>query len=197
MASMAKWQIPTKAIIILNPRGMRAYVRNDTFFKAIPLVLRECPDAHFACVGMAGNRLAEKWVQDLDAGHAVTLLPPVSVLDMRDLFRAAPISVSPSEHDGTPNTLLEAMACGSFPVAGDLDSVREWIRPGENGFLCDPSSPSDLAQKILCALKDRGLRQHAVRLNTALITKKAECTAVRRESLQLYRQTIEQRRLRV
>ena len=34
-------------------------------------------------------------------------------------------------HDGTPNTLLEGMACGCLPVAGDLDSIREWLKPGQ------------------------------------------------------------------
>ena len=29
--------------IVINPRGFRAYVRNDVFFKAIPLVLKEIP----------------------------------------------------------------------------------------------------------------------------------------------------------
>ena len=32
------------APLIINPRGFRGYVRNDTFFKAIPLVLKERPD---------------------------------------------------------------------------------------------------------------------------------------------------------
>jgi len=37
---------PTSSVeepVIFNPRGFRAYVRNDTFFRAIPLVLKEIP----------------------------------------------------------------------------------------------------------------------------------------------------------
>lgn len=44
---------------------------------------------------------------------------------MAYLFRLADVTVSLSEDDGTPNTLLEAVACGCFPIAGDIESVRE------------------------------------------------------------------------
>src|SRR4030043_2314686 len=41
-------------ITIINPRGFRAYVRNDTFFRAIPLVIQQHPNTRFICAGMAG-----------------------------------------------------------------------------------------------------------------------------------------------
>ena len=37
-----------------------------------------------------------------------------------------------------PEAILEAMALGCFPIAGDIESVREWITPGVNGILVDP-----------------------------------------------------------
>jgi glycosyltransferase involved in cell wall biosynthesis len=85
---------------------------------------------------------AIRWLNELKISPAVDLLPKLSRLELAELFRKAQISVSPTTHDGTPNTLLEAMACGSFPVAGDLDSIREWITPGVNGLLVDSSIPT-------------------------------------------------------
>ncbi|MGH9904075.1 MAG: glycosyltransferase, partial [Pyrinomonadaceae bacterium] len=41
--------IPDDSTIIINPRGFRAYVRNDVFFRAIPRVLRQFPKAVFIC----------------------------------------------------------------------------------------------------------------------------------------------------
>ncbi len=38
---------PVEEPVIINPRGFRPYVRNDVFFKAIPLVLEKQPDAKF------------------------------------------------------------------------------------------------------------------------------------------------------
>ena len=41
---------------VINPRGLRAYVRNDTFFQAIPHILEAFPDTRFLCPAMAGGR---------------------------------------------------------------------------------------------------------------------------------------------
>jgi len=169
-------QSPQTAPLVVNPRGFRAYVRNDTFFAAIPLVLKERPDARFACAAMSGVREAVETVARLGVESAVELLPARPHAQMAELFRAAQVVVSPSTHDGTPNTLLEAMACGSFPVAGDLDSIREWIQPGENGLLVDPGDPQALAAAILRGLNDAALRRQAAGKNAAIIAERAEYT---------------------
>ncbi|MCL5611195.1 MAG: glycosyltransferase, partial [Chloroflexi bacterium] len=98
---------PVKEPIVINPRGFRAYVRNDVFFQAIPLVLKKIPGAKFICASMAGESQALKWIEQFNIGHAVELLPPLPHAQMADIFRRAQIVVSPSIHDGTPNSLLE------------------------------------------------------------------------------------------
>ncbi len=165
---------PPAEALILNPRGFRAYVRNDSFFRAIPLVLRELPQAKFRCVGMADEARAREWAQRLKIEAALELLPALTPSQMAAAFRAAPLMVSPSTHDGTPNTLLEAMACGCLPVAGDLESIREWIKPGENGLLVNPADPQALAQAILRALRDEPLRRRAAAQNLALVAAKGD-----------------------
>ena len=118
---------PVGEPVVINPRGMRAYMRNDTFFKALPLVVTQQPEVRVLCPTMQGEPQAEKWVSQLKLEPYVQLLPYQSREQMAALFRQAQVAVSPSAHDGTPNTLLEAMACGCFPVAGDIESVREWL----------------------------------------------------------------------
>ena len=165
---------PVEAPLVVNPRGFRAYVRNDVFFQAIPLVLKQRPDARFACTGMAGERQVLAWIEKLGIGHAVELLAPRPHAEMADLFRSAQVVVSPTVHDGTPNTLLEALACGCFPVAGDLESIREWITPGENGLLVDAGDASALAGAILRGLNESALRRQAAEQNAVIIAERAE-----------------------
>jgi len=169
--------------VVINPRGLRGYVRTDAFFRAASLVLEKRPEARFYGVAMAGEEEARRWVEQLKIEHAVTLLPPQPHAAMGELFRAAMVAVSPSTHDGTPNTLLEAMACGCLPVAGDIESVREWITPGKNGLLVDPCSPTELATAMLQALSDETLRQRAAQENARLIAERADyrrCMAMAR-----------------
>lgn len=166
--------LPADARVIVNPRGMRAYVRNDSFLQAIPLVLREAPETFFICPGMQGDASVEKIVRDLSIASHVRLLPTLNREELANLFRLAEISVSPSTHDGTPNTLLEAMASGCFPVAGDIESVREWIDHGLNGLLCDPASAESIAGALIKAVNDRSLLERAARENVRLVSERAD-----------------------
>ena len=181
---------PVEEAVVINPRGFRAYVRNDTFFKAIPLVLKEIPAARFLCASMAGEAQAQQWIEELGIAHAVELLSPIPHAQMADAYRRANVLVSPSVHDGTPNTLLEGMACGCFPVAGDLESIREWITDGENGLLTDPTNPDRLAESILRALKSKNLRKQAAGLNAKRITEEAEYDACMSQASSFYQRVV-------
>lgn len=176
--------------LVLNPRGLRSYVRSDTFFKAIPLVLEKRPDVRFRCTSMSGQPEAGKWVRALSIEKQVNLLPLLSQGELWREFAAASLSVSVSTHDGTPNTLLEAMSLGCLPVCGDLESIREWIEPGVNGLLVDPGDPAGLAFAILRGLEDDTLRESAARVNLGLVRGRAEISSVREKVSAFYKNLV-------
>jgi glycosyltransferase involved in cell wall biosynthesis len=109
---------------------------------------------------------------------------------MAALYQRSQVAVSPSEHDGTPNTFLEAIACGCFPVVGNLESLREWVQPNSNGFLIDPANPEALAQAVIGALGDPGLRKQASELNQALIGERADRSQVGTRLDRFYREIL-------
>jgi len=165
---------PVEEPVVINPRGFRPYVRNDVFFKAIPLVLAKHPSARFIFASMAGEPQATQWVHELDISNAVELLAPLPHANMAEVFRRAQIVASPSIHDGTPNSLLEGIVCGCFPIAGDLESIREWITPNENGLLFDSTSPQSIADTLLLAVENKNLREKAAGLNSEIIATRVE-----------------------
>ncbi len=173
-------------IVIINPRGIRAYVRNDTFFHSIPSVVGKISNVRFICIGMQGVAQVEKWCNELKIGEKVELLPPQSRLQMAELFRQSQITVSISMHDGTPNTLLEAMACGSFPIVGDIEALHEWITQGENGLLVNPGDPNALAEAILTVISHPEFRRQARELNLQLVRKRAEYGWVMQQGEEFY-----------
>ncbi|NTU76031.1 MAG: glycosyltransferase family 4 protein [Anaerolineaceae bacterium] len=184
-------KLPTDVPLVINPRGFRpGSVRNDTFFQSIPLVLERNPNVYFICPGMAGQPEALRWVEKFHLEQKVGLLPFLTQSQLWNLFHRAVASISISSHDGTPNTLLEAMACGCFPIAGDIESIREWITPGINGMLVQPDKAQDLAEALLQALDNTDLREKAAAINQEIIIQRGDVNINRERMLTFYKQVI-------
>ncbi len=160
--------------IVVNPRGQRpGSLRQDVFFQSIPLVLEKIPQALFVCPLLAGDIESEHLVESLGIRSSTKLWPRLEQAQMWALFKKARVFVSPSLHDGTPNSLLEAMACGCFPVVGNIESMQEWITPGVNGLLVDATSPRALADGIIAALENPALCATAKNENARIIAERA------------------------
>jgi len=182
---------PVDAYTVINPRGMRAYVCNREFFQSIPRVLELVTETQFLCPAMAGEPQVQRWVDELNINDHVKLLPQQPHKRMAELFCQSQVVVSPSLHDGTPNTLLEAFASGCFPVVGDIESLREWITPGVNGMLVDPRDPNAIADGILVGLRDRKLRDQALEYNLHLVAQRADYQKVMPSAEKFYWQIVE------
>lgn len=82
-----------------------------------------------------------------------------------DYIKSADIFVHTALFEGFGNVILEAMACGVAVIATDCDfGPREIVDHGQNGLLCTPSDPEDLAKQLLMLAENPELRQ---RLATA------------------------------
>jgi len=185
--------LPAGVPLVVNPRGFRpGSVRNDIFFQAIPLVLERKPKAFFVCTGMAGQPEALRWVQQLKLDGHIRLLPYLPQPQLWDLFVRANTFVSVSAHDGTPNSFLEGIACGCFPIVGDIESLREWVTPGLNGFLVESDKPQALADALVVALDNPELLAGAAEKNLQLISQRAEAGMVRAQIEIFYQRLVGQ-----
>jgi len=175
-----RFDIPEDTTWVVNPRGLRpGSVHQEVFFEAIPEVMKSRQDISFICPSLEGQPQAQAWLRQFGIGKQVFLLPKLPQSQLWALFKKSALFVSPSSHDGTPNTLLEAMACGCFPILGDIESAREWIDHGKNGLLVDPQDPHALAQILLACLDQPDLRHTAAEINQELIRKRASLEVTR------------------
>lgn len=172
-ALLSSLGVSSHNVVVVNPRGLRPYVRNDNFFRAAAEVASQVPEVVFLCAAMEGEPVAESWVRQYNLEAHVRLLPFTDRSGIARLFRSSAILVSPSDHDGTPNTLLEGMAAGAFPVVGAIDSVREWIVDGENGLTCDQSDWRSIADAMIRAVQNTELRRVAAIRNAEIIASRA------------------------
>ncbi|NLE67579.1 MAG: glycosyltransferase family 4 protein [Lentisphaerae bacterium] len=136
--------------------------------EAMPEVLSEFPDAHLLLIGDGeerGRMIALRNELNLPAGQVVfagampnSALPPFFA--SADVFIGPSIVARGGDREGFPVTFMEAMSCGAAVIATDLESVRECIRDGVNGFIVPQKSPGHIARAITDIIggkKDAGL----------------------------------------
>jgi glycosyltransferase involved in cell wall biosynthesis len=74
-------------------------------------------------------------------------------------YQSADIFLHAARTDNFPNTVLEALACGTPVIATDVGGIPEQVYDGETGFLTPPSDPAAMADRIKLLLNDSTLRQ--------------------------------------
>lgn len=77
--------------------------------------------------------------------------------ELEEMRKGACALIVPSLwYENMPYSLVEALGRGKVVIGARRGGITERIKDGENGFLFDPTSPEDLAQKMMLA-------QHASR----------------------------------
>ena len=139
--------------LVVNARGCRSYVRNEILLDALSLLASDLdPRVRVVFVDSAHDAALRRSIEHHRLRSKIIVMGKRSPEEVFSLFRRAEVSVSITDHDGTPNSLLEAMAAGAIPVCGDLPSIREWIEPGRNGFLAAFNDPLAVADALRLAL---------------------------------------------
>jgi glycosyltransferase involved in cell wall biosynthesis len=74
---------------------------------------------------------------------------------MRDIYAAADVFVTPSLEENLPNTIMEAMACGTACVGFEVGGIPEMIEHEVTGYVAQAFEPTDLAKGIKWCLASK------------------------------------------
>lgn len=74
------------------------------------------------------------------------------------IYSMADVFVIPSIQDNLPNTVIEAMSCGTPVVGFRVGGIPDMIRDGETGLLAAPGDTAGLASAIDTLIRDQGRR---------------------------------------
>ncbi len=69
--------------------------------------------------------------------------------DLARIYTAADVALVPSIEDNLPNTMLEALCCGTPVIGFNIGGLPDGVTPGENGWLVGDVSPLALARELL------------------------------------------------
>jgi glycosyltransferase involved in cell wall biosynthesis len=103
---------------------------------------------HLTIIG--SGPLLEEYKEVIKELHLlnVTIVGQISQDELGTWYNAADVMLFPSLVEAFGISLVEAMACGCPVIAAKAYGPQEIVEDGVTGFLIDPQSPTQLAEKI-------------------------------------------------
>jgi glycosyltransferase involved in cell wall biosynthesis len=141
---------------LLSTRSWEPIYGVDILARGFALAARQRPELRLIMLGN-GSMAAELRRIFMNNGveELVQFPGQASQGELPRYHRLAHLYLSASHSDGSSISLLEAMACGRPALLSDIPGNREWITPGENGWLFKDGDAQALAEALLVAVENR------------------------------------------
>lgn len=128
---------------LLVDKGVREYA------EAAKIIQQQYPHVEFNLVGWIDENPSAITQQELDQWVAnKTVKYWGKLTDVRPAIAESSVYVLPSYREGTPRTVLEAMAMGRAIITTDAPGCRETVIDGDNGFLVEVKSVESLVEAM-------------------------------------------------
>lgn len=140
------FQIPQDRRVLLFVAGSLKDVRKGLAFleQAIALL----PDKNKVLLASVGKT---EWAANLDIPYqSLGIIDDDRLLSLA--YSAADLFVIPSLQDNLPNTVMEALACGTPIVGSEVGGIPDMVRPGVTGALAPPKDAAALGAAIAALL---------------------------------------------
>lgn len=118
-------------------------------------VMTRCSHAELWIVGpdYTNGRFTQE-VRSLGHDNSVKILGPQTLGKVADLMRQAQALCLPSHGEGTPNCVMEAMACGLPIVATEVGGIPDIVETGRTGMLVQKGDTQGLAVALASLLQN-------------------------------------------
>ena len=118
-------------------------------------VVARCPNAELWVVGAdQTNGRIDREVHSSKYGNSIKIIPPLPLADVAELMRQAQVFCLPSHGEGTPNSVMEALACGLPVVATTVGGIPDIVESNRTGILVQQGDVQDLAEALVSLLQD-------------------------------------------
>jgi glycosyltransferase involved in cell wall biosynthesis len=106
--------------------------------------------------------------------------------DVRGKLEEADVVVLPSYREGTPRSLLEALAVGRPLVTTDVPGCRNVVENNVNGLLVESHDPVQLADAMIKLIEDENLREEMGQASRTLAESRFDEREVIRQTIECY-----------
>jgi glycosyltransferase involved in cell wall biosynthesis len=164
----------------------------DVFLRAAARLREACPNLRFLVIGDGPFRPdCEALARSLGLGRFVQFLGWRR--DIPEVLSALDLVVLPTimDFEGTPVTLIEALAAGRAVVAADVGGVVDVVRLGLTGLLVPPNDPAALADAMRRLVADPVTRERFGRNGQELVRERYARDRMVTETETYYRELLE------
>lgn len=164
---------PPEEVVIIHTRHFKPVYNFEQLLAALAAVFEALPRAKliFLSDGVLRPEV-EAQVREMGLAERVSFLGAVPLAEVAARLRDADIFVTTSRSDGANISLLEALAAGCFPVVADIPATRQWFEAGAEGISVPLDDAAALADGIIKAAGDVGLRERARAVNRGVVLAK-------------------------
>lgn len=106
--------------------------------------------------------------------------------EVLDLMLKARVMLAPSLTDGVPNAMLEAMACGAFPIVSPLSTITPAVKQPDHVLFARNLYPEEIASALITAMKDDALVDQAAERNLIRVRELADRERIGPEVQEFY-----------
>ena len=141
---------------LLSARNFEPIYGIDVIARAFVKAARQCPELQLTLLGRGSQWAPIR--QILLVGGVFNRVQFPGIVPFDDLPRyhqEADLFIGASHSDGTSISLIEALATGTPAIVPDIPGNREWITPGETGWVYPDGDADALSETILLALDER------------------------------------------
>ena len=121
-----------------------------------------------------------------NTGLKITVVENLSQEELIRLNSEARLNICVNLSDGLPNSMLEAMMMGAFPIQSNTSLADEWIQHGRTGMLVPPEDPETIEQALRKALTDDEMVNAAAEINRRTIQERLEYNMIKEQVIKMY-----------
>jgi len=155
---LTEFSIPLGACLLGIVAQLRPQKHHDLLFQAMRSVRETEPDAHLLVIGDGSERERLKRLR-MDLGLERSVFFMGYRTDIPQILAGLDVFVLPTSVEGSPVSVLEAMASGLPVIAGDAGGVKELVEDGNTGILVPPMDLAALTGGILSLVSQQETRE--------------------------------------
>lgn len=134
---------------VMYSKGIREYL------EACEIVKSKYPDVRCMLLGACEGIQDSLSQEQLDTYIQKGIIEHFGETDtVADYYKQCSVYILPSYREGTPRTVLEAMAMGRAVITTNAPGCRETVKDGETGFLVPTQNGQAVAEKMIEFIKN-------------------------------------------